>query len=416
VRASRTSGWLAAEAALASVLVARRVARGERGPALELALGALVDATLRWRGRPLVGAGLAVAIAKSRPALRFPLLAAVAAVHRRSLRAALAHTLAARAALALRQRLDRPQLAPETVVAVVNAHSGSARLARRALRRLHELAPEHPVLVVPPRDVEAALAAGLRRGATLLVAAGGDGTVGTAAHAAATAGVALGIVPTGTGNDTARGLRLPLEPEAAVQVALTGDTALVDLGRAGERTFVHAVSLGVVAQFAAAVRDVRGRWRPVLYPLAAWHVWRRYRGVALELTADGEPLELPQPLVELAIVNTPRLGGRLGISLPSSLTTDGRLTAIAIARTPLAILLEELVTLVRARRPQPQGTLLTRDAKVIAITSPEPTIVAIDGEPSAQTPVTVEAIPAALAVRIPATRRRGQRAHRPVQR
>ncbi len=66
-------------------------------------------------------------------------------------------------------------------------------------------------------------------GASLVVAAGGDGTVRIVADGLAGSGIAMGIVPAGTGNLLARNLDLPLEESAAIDVAFARHTRTIDL-------------------------------------------------------------------------------------------------------------------------------------------------------------------------------------------
>ena len=68
-----------------------------------------------------------------------------------------------------------------------------------------------------------------------LVVAGGDGSIGLAARAAARAGVPLAVVPTGTANDFARALDLPTDREAALDLAADPDapTSRIELLIAG---------------------------------------------------------------------------------------------------------------------------------------------------------------------------------------
>ncbi len=66
-------------------------------------------------------------------------------------------------------------------------------------------------------------------GAELVLACGGDGTVRTVCAELAGTGVAVGVVPAGTGNLLARNLGIPLNLPAAVDVALHGQDRAIDL-------------------------------------------------------------------------------------------------------------------------------------------------------------------------------------------
>jgi YegS/Rv2252/BmrU family lipid kinase len=68
-------------------------------------------------------------------------------------------------------------------------------------------------------------------GAELVLVCGGDGTVRTVCAELAGTGVSVGIVPAGTGNLLARNLGIPLQLQAAVEVALNGQDRAIDLAR-----------------------------------------------------------------------------------------------------------------------------------------------------------------------------------------
>src|SRR5580765_5955815 len=144
---------------------------------------------------------------------------------------------------------------------VTNPRSGSGRRGDDVAGRLraHGATVNERALGdlgAPERRVRGEAAARVLQGAQRLVVAGGDGSVGLAAAVAAQAGVPLAIVPTGTANDAARALNLPLELDAAC--ALAADPAAprraLDLAAMGDRPFVNAASAGLAPAAAGAAR------------------------------------------------------------------------------------------------------------------------------------------------------------------
>ncbi len=66
-------------------------------------------------------------------------------------------------------------------------------------------------------------------GAETVIVCGGDGTVRTVCAELAGTGISVGIIPAGTGNLLARNLGIPLQFQAAVDVALRGQDRAIDM-------------------------------------------------------------------------------------------------------------------------------------------------------------------------------------------
>jgi diacylglycerol kinase (ATP) len=177
-------------------------------------------------------------------------------------------------------------------VLVVNTRSRrGARMYRDAGRRLE--AAGFGLLgsfaASRPGQLETSLAAALDLAPDLLIAGGGDGTVSLAARHLAHRDIALGIVPSGTTNNFARTLGIPLTTAGAVGVLTGGKVADVDLGHVNGTYFANLVSVGLSGHVAATVRPGLKRLlgRPA-YPLTALARLPRHRPFQAAVTAGGQ--------------------------------------------------------------------------------------------------------------------------------
>jgi diacylglycerol kinase family enzyme len=84
-----------------------------------------------------------------------------------------------------------------------------------------------------------------RRDLDLIVLCGGDGTLSHGADALHDHPAALGFVPLGTMNLFARALGMPTDPAAAAKAIASGKAQRIDMGRIGNRHFLHHVSFGL---------------------------------------------------------------------------------------------------------------------------------------------------------------------------
>ncbi len=143
---------------------------------------------------------------------------------------------------------------------------------------------------------------GVARGAGLIVAAGGDGTIAEAANGLSGACVPLGVIPLGTANVLAHELGLPFTPRAVASALAFGRTRLlwpgIARGPAGERLFVQMLGAGfdaaVVHHLPDALKRVLGRGAYVAQSLCEVAC---YRFPPLHLRLDSEELDAASVIV-----------------------------------------------------------------------------------------------------------------------
>jgi diacylglycerol kinase family enzyme len=132
-------------------------------------------------------------------------------------------------------------------------NSGSGHLDTETVRNLivTELSSagrEHTLFIATRgRDVQKmaqqAVAAALKHSGHVVVA-GGDGTINTVVNEAYRAKCAVGIIPLGTFNYTARHYGIPEEPAAATRAIVNGEIRRVSAGMVGGRVFLVNAGLG----------------------------------------------------------------------------------------------------------------------------------------------------------------------------
>lgn len=180
-------------------------------------------------------------------------------------------------------------------------------------------------------------------GVDVVVAVGGDGMVHLAVQALAGSATALGIVPSGTGNDYARALDIPRrDPAAATGLIATTEPVPTDLARldgpdgAGPRWFTAVLSAGFDSRANALANRLRFPRGGSRYTVAVLAGLRDTRGMDLTLTVDGAEHRHRAELVTIG--NTAYYGGGLAM-LAGADPTDGLLDVVVVDEVgPLRLL------------------------------------------------------------------------------
>jgi len=241
----------------------------------------------------------------------------------------------------------------------------------------------------------------------IVVAAGGDGTVGSVANAVIGTPAVMAILPLGTSNDFARSLNIPLRVENAVRLISNGRVSRVDAGRLRRdgqppRHFVHAAAAGLNVQFAkfATRADLRQRLGKLTYAIAAALALKErpvFRA-RVEYAGQAEPVEL----VHLAVINAPVFGGFLDLKIPGTAPDDGALHVIMVEHLPMRRLLRSAFYPALGVHRSIRG-FRTMQVSRLTVQPTDPIDVTLDGEIAGPVSGTFDVVRGGLQVITPAS-------------
>jgi diacylglycerol kinase (ATP) len=116
-------------------------------------------------------------------------------------------------------------------------------------------------LVEPGCDLPGAVNEALARGNRMFVVCGGDGTISAVARILAGTNATLGVIPTGTQNNTALSLGIPRDIPAAIAILRKGRRIKLDVGMAicaGVSTpFLEVCSVGLISNLFPSTDDIQ---------------------------------------------------------------------------------------------------------------------------------------------------------------
>ncbi len=244
---------------------------------------------------------------------------------------------------------------------------------------------------------------GVEAGADVIAVYGGDGTTIMAVEGMMGSGIALGLLPGGTGNLLAGNLRLPRNPVKAAEVIVNGTPTPIDLGRLTSGDFVRHFSVGCGAGFDAEIMTgttgmAKRRFGMAAYVAKTLEVIGKLQVVKHRITIDGNTLEVDATsvlVVNCGEIIPPILKLKKGISV-----TDGLLDVVLLNPTGYmesAGVFWEMVS----GRTNGEGRLQYAKGRVIEVETDRPQPVEMDGEGAGQTPFTAEVIPNGIEVCLP---------------
>jgi diacylglycerol kinase (ATP) len=288
--------------------------------------------------------------------------------------------------LAAVERMSRGH-GPVTRVLIVSR--GAKQVTAAVQRKLDSGFPGYEQMEFDPRsDVWRRL-----RSRATVVVAGGDGTVGFVARALAGSRRRLGILPLGTFNNFAHGLRIPANLDRAIAVVRKGATRPVTLGQINGRYFLEAAAIGVFGEAIVLGEKAKDR----AFGELAHELGAVVRAEPFAFATSGAFVARGHSR-SLVFTNSPTTGSRLPIG--GTTPTDPFLELSIEVGASRTDIVSRVVASAVGEHSNDEGIRFQFHSLTIS-TKPPITVVA-DNEHIGRTPVTVEAIPNALRVIVPA--------------
>lgn len=241
------------------------------------------------------------------------------------------------------------------------------------------------------------------KGETRIVVAGGDSTVAAEAQALAKAETELAILPLGTLNHFARDLGIPLQLEAAAELAVHGRSRAVDVGEVNDRRFINNVSVGLYPFMVRGRDDIRERrgWPKWLATLpASWDALSRLRHHRLHIELDRGKQPVVTPLL---FVGNNRYSLDTGSFGTRDSLTEGKLAVYVVSRSTRAALLWFGIRALLGRADRERDFAALGDSVGFTVHSSERRVeIALDGEVThLPLPLSFSILPGVLRVVVP---------------
>ena len=216
------------------------------------------------------------------------------------------------------------------LVLLVNPSSAGGR-SLKLLPRIESALDERHVdfRVLRTRDLEHGVEAALRavEAGELPVVVSGDGLIGAVGGAMAGAETPLGIVPGGRGNDLARVLGIPDDPEGAVEVLAAGHSRLIDVGEANGKRFLGIVSVGFDSEANRLANETRLFRGSLVYAYAALRTLVGWKAARFSVRVDDERIRFTGYSVSVA--NNKAFGGGMFVA-PDAELDDGLFDVVMV--------------------------------------------------------------------------------------
>ncbi len=230
-----------------------------------------------------------------------------------------------------------------------------------------------------------------------VVAVGGDGTLLRLIPYAMRWNVPLGMIPSGTFNELAHTLGIPVDVAAACRIVAAGHTRAVDVGCVNGTYYLSEASIGISSRAARMqTAELKQRFGYLGIVTTALRALWFSRPMFAEVSYDDTVVRFKT--VQLTVANSHRFGGVFAVA--DAAIDDGWLDLFSVEIETFGQAFDVARTILRGRRQSVPG-LRTLRAKRFSVRQHRRHHVTADGEPAGKTPATFTVLPKALRVFVP---------------
>jgi YegS/Rv2252/BmrU family lipid kinase len=225
----------------------------------------------------------------------------------------------------------------------------------------------------------------------------GDGLVGAVGGALAGAETPLGIVPGGRGNDLARVLGIPDDPEGAVDVLAAGHSRPIDVGEANGVRFLGIASIGFDSEANRLANETHFLRGNLVYVYAGLRTLLGWKPARFTLGIDEQRLRFTGYSVSVA--NSRAFGGGMFIA-PDAELDDGEFDIVVVGEVGKLRFVGNLPKVFKGTHVEEDEVRVFR-APRLELSASRPLPVYADGEHLTDLPVSLRLLPRALSVLVP---------------
>jgi YegS/Rv2252/BmrU family lipid kinase len=229
------------------------------------------------------------------------------------------------------------------------------------------------------------------------VVVSGDGLLGVVGGAMAGADAPLGLIPAGRGNDLARALGIPTEPEAAVDAILDGESRVIDVGEANGKRFLGIVSIGFDSECNRLANETHWLRGNLVYAYSMPRTLIGWRSARFTIAVGEERKRLSGYFV--AVANNSVYGGGMWIA-PEAKIDDGEFDVVAITEVGKLRFLTGLRDVLKGTHLD-KPEVITFRAPRLELDASRPFPVYADGDHLTDLPVSLRVLPRCLSILVP---------------